>query len=119
MLENLLFEFTPALEQTKSSLNKIKQIGIDKSVSLSNESLITIGEFGFIENRSPIVKRDLDRCDLSACDGKEPEKPMVPEDFGPKRPRLSSRIIMNINSPISQSEMDSINFSLDNEGLPS
>jgi hypothetical protein len=29
-------------------------------------------------------------------------------------------IIMNINSPISQSEMDSINFSLDNEGeLPS
>ena len=90
MLENLLFEFTPALEQTKSSLNKIKQIGIDKSVSLSNESLITIGEFGFIENRSPIVKRDLDRCDLSACDGKEPEKPVVPEDFGPKRPRLSS-----------------------------
>jgi hypothetical protein len=29
-------------------------------------------------------------------------------------------IIMNINSPISQSEMDSINFSLGNEGeLPS
>jgi hypothetical protein len=57
---------------------------------------------------------------MSECDGKEPEKPVVPEDFGPKRPTLPFRIIMNINSPISQSEMDSINFSLDNEeGLPS
>ena len=42
------------------------------------------------ENKSPIVKRDLDRCDISECDRKEPEKPVVPEDFGPKRPRLSS-----------------------------
>ena len=63
------------------------------------------------------VKRDLDRCDISECDRKEPEKPVVPENFGPKRPRHSSRIIMNINSPISQSEMDSNNFDpLDNEG---
>ena len=50
----------------------------------------------------PKVKRDLDRCDISECDRKEPEKPVVPENFGPKRPRHSSRIIMNINSPISQ-----------------
>ena len=69
-------------------------------VSLSNDSLITCGFNG--ENRSPLVKRDLDRCDV----------PLVPEDF-------ASRIIMNINSPISQSAMDSIKFSLDNRGLPS
>jgi hypothetical protein len=113
MLENLLFEFIPALAQTKSSLGQIKQIGIDKSVTLSNESLITIGEFGFMENRSPIVKRDLDRCDVSACDGKEPEKPVVPEDLPKEAEALFS--IMN-KFTISQSEMDSINFSLENEG---
>ena len=117
MLENLLFEFSPTNNQITNNqitlLSQIKQIGIDKSVTLSNESSIKINYFGFRENRSPIVKRDLDPCDLSACDGIEPEKPVVPEDLPKEAEALFS--IMN-KFAISQSEMDSINFSLENEG---
>ena len=63
--------FTPALEQSKSSLGQIKG---QECVSLSQMSLCvtTCGEFGFNgENRSPLVKHALDRCDV----------PLVPEDF--------------------------------------
>ena len=114
MQDNLLFEFTPANNQTKPMLSPIKQIGIDKRIRLSNESFnYTISQFGFKADRSPIVKRDLDRCDLDICGGKKPEKPVVPEDLPKEAQALYS--IMN-KFDMTQSELDSINFSLDNEG---
>jgi hypothetical protein len=91
VLEKLFFEFYAGLGtiQVITWSNKTNRALTRVCVSFSNDSLIT-------------TCGDLDRCDVSECDGKEPEKPVVPEDFGPKRPTLSSRIIMNINSPISQ-----------------
>ena len=81
MHENFLFEFY-------FSLGTIKQIkGIDKSVcvSLSQMSPWSPRVVWFHgENRSPKVKSDLDRCEMSECDGKESEKPVASEEFGLK-----------------------------------